>query len=197
MPTRTVVLIAACAALAGCGGGGNEPSVRPTTTPTDARPAGATRAIKGGVTTLRIDPAASKILDYAGVQLTGVNGAGGTGGVVRFPVTGGKLSLPPLQGRITHAGALRISVNGQHVDATDLRFEPAREVLTGVIRGKRVPLLRVKIAAPTTFTPGRAVQLSGKASVIGSRIVKAFGRSQHVDVLRSGLPVGQLQISAR
>lgn len=198
MRIRVPVLLGACTALAACGGDKRQDSARPTSTPADhARPV-STRVVTGGVTTLRLDPAAEKILDFAGVKLTGVGDASGRDGTLRFPVSGGKLSLPPLRGDVEHAGGLRITRKGRHVDATGLRLEPAKDVVSGVIEGRRVPLLRVDVGEPSTLAPpGRPFVIEGNAAVIGGRVLRAVGRDAGVDVLRSGLPLGRLRVSLR
>ncbi len=199
MRTRLPVVLAACAALAACGGDKSTDSAaapRATTTPTDSRPDATARMLAGGVTTLTLDPAARTILSYVGVQLTGVDGAAGRDGTLRFPVSGGRLSLAPLRGDVEHAGALRISLKGRHVDATNLRLDPAKDVVTGVIEGRRVPLLRVDVGEPTTLAkPERPFALQGDAAVIGDRVLSALGSESGMDVLRGGLPLGTLRTS--
>jgi hypothetical protein len=132
-----------------------------------------------------------------GAKLTGVDGASDRDGTLRFPVLGGRLSLAPFRGEVQLAGALRITLEGRHVDATSLRLDPAKDVVTGIVQSKRVPLLRVDVGEPATLPdPKRPLALNGDAAVIGDRVLTALGRDAGVDVLRSGLPLGRLQVSA-
>lgn len=150
----------------------------------------------GGVTTLSLDPAVRKIFRYVGVTLVGTGEASGRADTLRFPVTGGRLTLSPLRGNVQHSGGLRISANGKHVDVTELQIDLAQDVVTGVIRGKRVPVLRVDVGEPRTLAPsGRPFQLSGNAAIAGDRLVTALGRDLGVDILRAGLPLGRLRVS--
>lgn len=80
------------------------------------------------------------------------------------------------------------------MDATGLVIDAARDVLTAEVRGRRVPLLRLDLDVPRAApAAGEAFTVPGRASVIGSTNVSDLG----VDVLREGLPLGRIEVSAQ
>lgn len=206
MRGRTVIVLATAGTLlAGCGGNtaSTAPAVKATTTPTDLTappptPSPASpRPLAGGVITLRIDADAKQILDYAGFKLSAVGAADGRGHELWFPVRGGKLAVTPPAGRIDLEGVLRISRGDKHVDATDLRIDAAQEVVTALVEGRRVPLLRFRLAYPRELPPaGSPFTAHGTVSIVGDRVVEQLGRTAEVAVLREGLPLGTMRIAA-
>ena len=69
-------------------------------------------------------------------------------------------------------GGLQVRANGRHVDLTALRFDAATDVITAVVRGRRVPVLRLDVT-PRRESPmaGQRIVLGGRAALIGDRIV--------------------------
>ena len=197
---RTLVLGATAlttAALSACGGGGDRASdaATPTATPTPfSRPV----ALAGGTTTLRLDAATRKLLDFAGVHVTAAGAATASGRRLSFPVAGGNLRFAPLRGRIDHRGALRFSAAGHSVEATNLEVRPGQKMLTADLAGHRVPLLRLDFSLPLRPPPaGGPVVLPGKAALIGGQAVSLLGDRLGVPVLKAGLPLGSVNVTVR
>jgi len=191
-----------CAALTACGDGAPDgaAAVRATTTPTDTvpPPPAESRPLAGGAMTVRVSTGATRILDYVGVRLSTTGAADGRGRELSFPITGGRLALTPAQGEIELGGGLRISTDDDHVDATALRVVPAQEVVTAVVEGRRVPLLRFKLRYPEALpAAGEPLTAIGTTSVVGDRALEQLGTDFGVDLLRDGLPLGSMKIIAR
>jgi len=199
---RALTVLATCTLLAACGGDqvSTSTAAKATTTPTDLTtppPKSAARPLQGGVTTLRIDADADRILDYTGFTLSAVGAADGRGRELWFPISGGTLAVAPAAGRIDLEGVLRISRGDEHVDATQLQIDAAQEVVTATVDGRRVPLLRFRVDYPHTLPPvGHPFTAHGTMSIVGDRVVEKFGRSAGVAVLREGLPLGTIRIAA-
>ncbi len=205
MFTRSCATLAACVTVAACGGDATDrpeaqAKAKATSTPTDLHtpPPASRLPVDGGATTLRLDGATKRILDYAGVKVTGLGATTEAGGALRLPITGGELTAAPLAGRIEHDGGLRIRARGRHVDLTALRFDATTDVITAAVRGRRVPVLRVDVGPQREpLSAGHPVVLTGRAALIGDRIVSELGRDAGVAVLTEGLPLGTVEISAR
>jgi hypothetical protein len=181
--------------LAGCGGDGGdgEPAARearPTAVPAPA-------VLQGGSTTLVLDATSMRVLEAVGVDVRATGAAARRDGRLRFPIRGGELALTPPRGAIEHAGGLRFSARGRQVDARELIVDPGNHVMTGIVRGRRIPLLRLDMQFPRALPPdGREVVIGGRAAVFGGSIVGLLGRELGVEKLAEGLPLGDVRIAA-
>lgn len=191
----TVMLTAA--ALSACGGDSSSSASRaaPTATPS---PRSNAFMVEGGTTTLRLDSSTQSLLDFAGVHVSAAGDAKTDGRRLSFPVTGGSLRFSPLRGRIEHGGALRFSAGGRSVEATQLVVKPGQKVLTANVAGRRVPLLALHFSAPRNPPPaGGPIVLPGKATLMGGQAVAVLGDRLDVPVLKAGLPLGTVAVTAR
>ncbi len=190
------VLAALLLAASACGDeDGAEHAAVATPSPT---PAAGTASLTAGTTTLELDPTAWQVLELAGVKLRAAGDAEGRGATLRFPITGGQLRLSPAGGAINHAGALRFTARGERVRATDLVVDPAGNVVTAVVRGKRIPLLVLDMELPRDLPPpGEEITVEGRITAFGTSAIVALGRALEVDALADGLPLGAITIAAR
>ena len=201
--SRILRVSAASAALAfgatACGG--SDDSATADTTPAPERtavPQTPSIDVRGGATNLRLDSRTARVLEVGGVKLTAIGDASGSVDRLRFPITGGEVSLSPPGGRIEHAGGLRFSVGGRGVDATDLVIDPAADVVTAEVAGRRVPLLALDLELPRdTPAEGQALVIPGTASLIGGSLVATLSDELGVDVLRGGLDLGRIEVSTK
>lgn len=198
-----VASLVLCASLAACGEDSDTPepapAVRATTTPTDRVPAPPPELVtlEGGAVTVRVGAGPARIIDYAGVRLSTTGKARGRGRELTFPITDGRLAIAPATGRIELGGGLRVTARGDHVDATDLQLDPAQEVVTAIVEGRRVPLLRFRLRYPRTLpATGEPIIARGTTSLVGDRALERLGADFGVDLLREGLPLGSLQLIA-
>ena len=198
-----MLIIAATAATA-CGSDTPEPraaeSAVPTPTPTTTSPdrrSPIVLDVSGGSATLRIDSAARRFLDLAGLDVTATGETRERADGLHFPVTGGRLSLQPGKGRIELAGGLRLSAGDRHVDATRLIVRLTERVVTAEVRGRRVPLLRLDGELPRTLpAPGEPVVIAARTSVVGETVAATLGRWLDVEALTRGLGLGSLRVHA-
>jgi hypothetical protein len=193
LPAALVTLLIAASA---CGGDDRAEDAAPATpSPT---PAASTASLTGGTTTLNLDASTWRVLELAGVKLRAAGDADGRGATLRFPITGGQLELAPTGGAINHAGALRFTARGERVRASDLIVDPAHNVVTGVVRGKRIPLLVLDMELPAELPPaGEEITIEGRITAFGSSAVVALGSALEVEELADGLPLGSIMIEAR
>lgn len=194
------VTLAAALALGLSACGGNEDNVGDRATVPTPRPPPPplTASLTGGLTTLKLDATTRRVLRLAGVTLRPTGDAQGSDGRLRFPITGGELELSPTGGEIAHAGGLRFSGRGRQVDATDLVVDPANNVITAAVEGKRVPLLVLDLQFPRELPPtGEEIAVRGDVRAFGSTVVAALGSALRIEDLAGGLPLGSVLIAAR
>jgi hypothetical protein len=154
--------------------------------------------VTGGTTTLVLDATAWHVLELAGVKLRAAGEADGHGATLRFPITGGRISASPTRGAINHAGALHFTARSERVRAGDLVLDPAHNVITGVVRGKRIPLLVLDLDFPRELPPaGEEIAIKGRVTAFGTSAVVALGRALEIEQLADGLPLGSIKITAR
>jgi hypothetical protein len=161
-------------------------------------PTVAAASLTGGTTTLEFDAAAWRVLELAGAQPRATGAAEGRGRTLRFPVTGGRLKVSPPGGAIEHAGAMRFTARGEHVRARDLIVDPDNGVVTGVVRGRRIPILVLDLDVPRELPPaGDEIVMDGRVTAFGTSAVVALGGALDVEELADGLPLGSITIVAR
>jgi hypothetical protein len=176
-------------AAAGCGGG-DTPGFRMSAPALERT----TLSVSEGTTTLSLTAGAATVLDAIGFTVKATKDASADRRAVRFPVTGGELSLSPPGGQLELAGGLRLSARGRSLDATSLVLDTYSSVLAGEVRGRRIPLLRLELERPPRAPPaGQRLTIAGDASLIGRTVMSEIG----VEVLSEGLPLGRIEISVR
>jgi len=80
-------------------------------------PAAHATQLKGGTTTLTLDPAVVGVLTGAGISIAPVAPATAAGASLSFPITGGKIA-PNGVGGLQHPGGVTISYKGKSVALT-------------------------------------------------------------------------------
>jgi len=142
---------------AGCGASSNSSSTSTQTsnTPTSSSAAATKLVINGKHTTLAFTPAATSVWHANGVSLAAIAPATiANPALLTFPVNVGEVSIPGLQGTISHQGGLTFTHAGKSVSATDFVLNTAESVLTAMVGGKRVPLLHLTLTEPSTSNNG-------------------------------------------
>jgi len=217
---RAAATLLACAALAAgtvaCGGddetptaGGAESAAPPAATTAPATPAtpappaettepgtGGPVELAGGTTRLRLDPAVASALRAAGVEVAPVGGARRAAGTIELPVTGGAIERQTNEGEVRHAGGLELRAAGQALRLEDFVVDPAADVLTAEVAGRRVPLF--SLDAPLPVVTEDEVRLGDVVARISPaaapRLDEQLGG---LGVLREGLRFGELEIRAQ
>ena len=155
-----------------------------------ARPAAAQAAsgaeLRGGATTVTTGPGIAAALLKNGIvpRATGRAresvGPGPSGPAVRFtfPVTGGRVTLSPLGGRISHRGGILFvnKNNGDRVRVSRFIVDLTHADLTGIVNGNphaRVPLFRLDLSHAKLAASRCTITARG----IGLRLTRAAARA--------------------
>jgi len=153
--------------------------------------------VTGGTTTLRLDENLQTVLDAAGVEVEAVGAARTRGAELVFPITEGELDLATRSGRIAHEGGLRFSAGGRSLDATDLRVDAAREVLTAEVAGRRVPLLGLNLGKARLPQTSDVIVLPAGAGTLSGEAASALNERLGLDVFGDDLALGDVVVRAR
>jgi len=153
--------------------------------------------VTGGTTTLRLDENLRTVLDTAGVEIDPVGGARTRDGDLVFPIRQGELDIDTPSGRLAHQGGLRFSAAGRSLEATDLRVDAAREVLTAKIAGRRVPLLGLNLGTPKVPQTGDVIVLPAGAATLSGEAASALNKRLGIDVFGDDLALGEVVVRAQ
>jgi len=153
-----LVLAAGCGASSNSSSTSTKSSTTPTasTSPTTGSATATKLVVDGKHTTLAFTPAATSELRAAGVSVAALAPATiAKPALLNFPVYVGQLTLPGLQGTISHHGGLTFTHAGKSVTASDLVLNTAAGLLTAIVDGgHRVPLLHLTISRPSPESNG-------------------------------------------
>ena len=187
------------AAGSACGGDERPEPDQPAADQAEQRadaPAETPTQIAGGRTTLRLDATLRRVLDLAGVEVAPAGQARRTERGVAFPITGGRLDLGAVTGRVEHAGGLRFAVGGRGLEATELVVEPGEQRVTAQVAGRRIPILSLDPGRPRVAPTGDTVVLPASVG-LAREAAQALNDRLGVGVFRAGLPLGEATVSAR
>jgi hypothetical protein len=112
-----------------------------------------------------------------------------------FPVTGGKVTVSPLGGKIYHTGGiLFVNVrNGKNIQVSRFSIDLAHADLTGIVNGNpkvRVPLFRLDLSRAKLAAGKHTVTARGIALKLTSAAAKALNAALGTKLFSAGLNLG-------
>ena len=112
-----------------------------------------------------------------------------------FPVTGGKVSLSPLGGSITHSGGiLFIDLGtGKKIKVSDFVISLTHGTLTGIVNGNakaRVTLFNISLAHATLKAAKHSVRASGIVVTLTKTAASALDAALGTKLFSAGLTLG-------
>ncbi len=112
-----------------------------------------------------------------------------------FPVTGGRVSLSPLGGFITHSGGIRFIdlATGKQVTVSDFVISLNHASLTGIVNGNpkaRVTLFKLSLAHATLKAGRHVVRAAGIAVSLTKTAATALNSSLGTSLFSPGLKLG-------
>jgi hypothetical protein len=106
--------------------------------------------VKGGKTSLALDPDVAALLDSAGIAPSPISPARvNANGSLGFPITGGRVNSKTLAGRIKHSGGIRLATDATGVDLARFTIDTRVPELTALVGGARVPILSLDLGGAT------------------------------------------------
>ena len=168
-----------------------------------ARPSAVAVHLTGVATTVTTAPGvASALLDKGIVPLATSPGSQsvlsqGSGPAVRFtfPVTGGRVTLSPLGGRIDHCGGILFlnAVNGKEIQVSQFIIDLTHADLTGIVNGNpaaRVPLFNLSLSHAKLAVGRHTVTASGIRVTLTATAAKALNATLGTTLFSAGLNLG-------
>jgi len=186
-----VVLAAGCGASSNSSSTSTQSSTTPTTSSSTGSSAAATKlVINGKHTTLAFTPAATSALHANGISVDAVAPATiAKPALVNLPVYVGEVTLPGLQGTISHQGGISFTHSGKTVAATDLVINTSAALLTAIVGGHRVPLLHLTLTRPSTSHDGEFF-LNGVVAKLTQTTALLLDRELVVHTFTAGQQLG-------
>ncbi|MBO0883210.1 MAG: hypothetical protein J2P17_23315 [Mycobacterium sp.] len=182
------VVAAAGLAVAACGGSSSSnpssgtaaTSGASSSTPATTTYVSAKATVIGKSTAVVVNPVLSAALKHAGITTTAVTPATAKR-MLRFPVSGGQITVKTLAGHVDHAGGLTFRHRGSSVTLTNLVINTQTKQLTAAVGGHSMPVFDLNHV--------RSKPASGRHGTVVARDVKLTVSSQAATVLNSDLGV--------
>lgn len=159
--------------------------------------------LHGGTTAVTTAPGiASALVQHGIVPLATWPGSqsvlsGKSGPAVRFafPVTGGRVTLSPLGGKVHHGGGILFvnAKNGKKIEVSRFTIDLTRDGLTGIVNGNptaRVPLFRLDLSHARLAAGRHLVTARGIGLKLTSAAAKALNAALGTRLFSAGLDLG-------
>lgn len=153
--------------------------------------------VKGGATTLALDPDTAAALTDAGITVAPIGPAEAGPDGIAFPITGGRLSTDPVGGRIRHSGGLALSSSTTEVRLHKfvIRLDEAPD-LTARVGGSRVSILDLDLSQAQVSLDGKRLTASGVIATLSADGAAALNAAFGLQ-LTAGLTIGTASVDAR
>jgi hypothetical protein len=149
-----------------------------------------------GQTTLALDSAAADALTSLGISAAPIAPAGAGADGLAFPITGGKLTLADLTGKIRHSGGIRLSKDGTNVDLRSFTIVlDADPDLTADI-GQRVSILDLDLSGATVDIDERDVGVAGVEARLTAAAADALNDAFGTTAFTEGFLLGTATVAA-
>lgn len=155
--------------------------------------------IKGGSTSLVLDPTAAGALTSLGVSVAPVSPAGLNGdGSIGFPITKGRVDAKTLAGFINHSGGLAFTKGSTRVELTNFRITiGASPTLSAVLGGTRVDILTLDLSKAKIAVSDRNVSVGPVTAKLTKGAADALNAAFGTTALTEGLTIGVANVAAQ
>jgi len=145
-----------------------------------------------GQTKLTLDHSFLALMKKSGVKLKAVAPAKLEGGVVSFPVSGGKFDPVAARGFVEHAGALVFAAAGASVPikSPQLKTTSRHSPFTAKVGGSQLKLVTARSLSVTR--QGFADQVTVSSLALSAKLATRLGKKLGLrDTFKAGLPLGK------
>jgi len=155
-------------------------------------------ALTGGKTTLALDKNTAAALTSNGVSVNPVAEAKASKAGISFPIQGGLINAKTLGGTITHSGGLVFSAGGKSLTIRDFEVSTSKKTLTAWVDevGARIPVLNLKLGKAKVKATAKHLTVSGIRATLQKGAAQALNGYFSTSLIKGGLPVGKVQVSA-
>ena len=161
--------------------------------------AGATYVVlKGGKTTLALNPGTAKVLSDNGISVAPASEARVTSAGIAFPIQGGLINAKTLAGKVTHSGGLTFSAGGKDLTIRDFTINTAKKSLTAFVDqvGARVPVLDLNLNKAKVQVTKKHLTVSNVKAKLTSGAAAALNSYYSTSLFQGGLKIGTATVSA-
>ena len=150
-----------------------------------------------GSTTLALDAGAASALSSLGVSAAPIKPARARSAGLAFPITGGKVNLSTLVGKITHSGGIALSKGSTRVALTrfTINVDSAPD-LTARVGSDRVSILDLDVSGLTRRVSGRTITLGGVKATLTQAAADALNAAFGTTAFTKGLLLGTATVKA-
>jgi hypothetical protein len=154
--------------------------------------------LKGGATTLALDPGTAAALTSAGISVAPASEARVRPSGVAFPIQGGLINAKTLSGRITHSGGLTFSAGGKDLTIRDFTVNTAKKTLTAYVDqvGARLTVLDLRLGRAKVNVTARHTTISNVKAVLSDGAASALNAYYATNLFSGGLKIGTATVSA-
>jgi len=112
-----------------------------------------------------------------------------------FPVTGGRVTLSPLGGKVRHAGGILFLnvTNGKTIEVSRFTIDLSHADLTGIVNGNpqaRVPLFRLDLSHARLAAGKHIVTAGGIGLTLTAAAARALNAALGTKLFSAGLKLG-------
>lgn len=165
---------------------------------TSERAAATYVVLKGGATSLRLDPGTAKVLTDNGISVAPASEARVKSTGIAFPIQGGLLNAKTLAGKITHSGGLTFSAGGKDLTIRDFTINTAKKTLSAYVdeAGARIPVLDLNLAKAKVNATKKHLTVSNVKAKLTSGAAAALNSYYSTSLFQGGLKIGTATVSA-
>lgn len=199
MSPRTILALTASAALTASiaiTAGGS--AVATTADRTTDRGAATYVALKGGATTLRLNPGTAQALTDNGISVAPASEARVKGGGIAFPIQGGLLNAKTLAGKVTHSGGLTFTAGGKDLTIRDFTINTKKKQLSAYVdeAGARIPVLNLNLGKIKVEVTKKHLTVRNVKAKLTAAAAGALNSYYSTSLFQGGLKIGTATLSA-
>jgi len=155
-------------------------------------------ALKGGATTLRLNPGTAQALSDNGISVTPASEARAKNGGIAFPVQGGLLNAKTLAGKVTHSGGLTFSAGGKDLTIRDFTINTKKKQLMAYVDevGATVPVLNLNLAKAKVTVGKKHLTVSNVKGRLTGVAAGALNTYYSTSLFKGGLKIGTATLKA-
>lgn len=148
-------------------------------------------------TTLALDQGAVDALSSLGISAAPIGPATAGPGGLAFPITGGKVNLADLSGKIRHSGGISLSKDGTVVDLTKFTIVLDGDPdLTAIVGGQRVSILSLDLSNAAVDVSGRQIEVGGVEARLTAAAAEALNAAFSTTAFTEGFLLGTAAVDA-
>jgi hypothetical protein len=154
--------------------------------------------LRGGTTTLALDPGATSALQSLGVTPGVIAPATAGAAGLAFPITRGTVNAKTLAGFVSHSGGITLTKGATVVRLERFRINvDSKPDLTAVLGGHRVSILDLDLSGSKTGVKGRRVTVTGVVARLTAGAAGALNQAFATTAFTAGLKLGTASTAAR